>query len=138
MGFFDIFKRNIHPAECLEAHARLSDNEVCKFYLAKIPKYCAIDKILWIEAGVIEDNKVMSFRINYYHERSGENIDTKISFHRYGHHGMSVDEFSDFMRYLSVALHKNKFMFIERGFDDCEAGCVYDRKYARRMFSIVD
>ena len=137
MGIFSLFsKKNIHPAECVDAYNRLADNEICKFYLAKIPKYCRIDKILWIEAGVIEKDIVKSFRINFYHEEHKENVDSKVSFHKYGHHGMTMQEFSDFMRYLSVALHKNKFMFLERGFDDCHAGCVYSRKYAKRIFQI--
>ena len=136
MGFLFFKSKQIHPAECIDAYNKLCNSPICQFYLEKIPKYCAIDKILWIEAGVIEDNIVKSFRISYYSAEYKENVDTKISFRKYGHHGMTEKEFSIFMQYLSVALHKNKFMFIERGFDNCSAGCVYNRKYAKKMFSI--
>lgn len=136
MGFLFFKSKQIHPAECIDAYNKLSHSPICTFYLEKIPKYCAIDKILWIEAGVIENDIVKSFRINYYSEEFKENVDTKISFRKYGHQGMTEKEFSIFMQYLSVALHKNKFMFIERGFDNCSAGCVYNRKYAKKMFSI--
>ena len=136
MSFFDLFRVQVHAQDCIDAYNKLSNNKVCNFYLEKIPKYCSIDKILWIEADVIENACVKSFRINYYHERLGENIDTKISFHRYGHHSMPVADFREFMKFLSVGLHKNKFIFFERGFDDCNAGCLYDRKYAKKMFSI--
>lgn len=136
MGFFDLFKVQVHSQDCIDAYDKLSNDKVCNFYLEKIPKYCSIDKILWIEAGVIENGFVRSFRINYHHERLQENIDTKISFSRYGHNPMSIDDFREFMKFLSVALHKKKFRFFERGFDDCNAGCLYDRKYARKMFSI--
>lgn len=134
MSFFDLFKINNHPKESMAVYERLANNEICNFYLDKIPKYCDVNKILWIEADVISDNIVKSFRINFYHERLGENIDTKISFRRYGHNGMEMSDFRDFMRFLSVALAKNKFVFLDRGFDDCLAGCVYDKKYARKVF----
>ena len=134
MGFLFFKFKPKHPPECIAAYNSLCNVPFYKFYLRKIPKYCPIDKILWIEAAVIENNIVKSFRINYYSEKYKENVDTKISFRKYGHHGLTESEFSNFMRYLSVALHKNKFMFLERGFDDCNAGCVYDRKYAKKIF----
>ncbi len=134
MWFLNLFKK--HSNDCIDAYNRLSDNEFCNFYLKKIPKYCFIDKILWIATNVIEDGIVKSFRINYYNERLGEVIDTKISFRKYGHRGLTVDDFREFLKYLSIALHKNKFIFIERTSDNCETGCVYNRIFAKKMFKL--
>ena len=56
MGFLFFKSKQIHPAECIDAYNKLSQSTICTFYLEKIPKYCAIDKILWIEAGIIEND----------------------------------------------------------------------------------
>lgn len=132
MGLFDIFTPS-RPQSDILAYNRLADNEVCRFYLNKIPKYCPIDRILWIEAAVIDKNLVKSFRITYFDERELENADVNISFRRYGHHGMSFELFRDFLKYLSVALHKNKFLFVDRPCDEYALGSVYCKRYARRL-----
>lgn len=135
MGLFDIFKVQ-HPETAVEAYNKLANNELCRFYLKKIPKYCAVDKILWIEAAVIDNGVVKSFRITYYDEHSFENTDIRISFRRYGHHGMPLERFSEFLKYLSIALHKSRFIYIDRNYDEYPAGSVYNRKYAKKMYLI--
>lgn len=135
MGLFDMFKVQ-HPESAIKAYNKLANDEICKFYLNKIPKYCPFDKILWIEAAVIEEGIVKSFRITYYDEEAFENTDTRISFRRYGHHGMPIEEFSEFLKYLSIAMHKSKFIYVDRNFEEYPAGSVYNRKYAKKMYII--
>lgn len=132
MGLFDIFKTE-RPQSDISAYNTLSKDEICRFYLNKIPKYCPIDRILWIEAAVIENGTVKSFRITYFDEEELENTDVTISFRRYGHKGMSLDRFRAFLKYLSIALHKSKFLFVERTFGGYSLGSVYRKSYARRL-----
>ncbi len=135
MGIFDIFYKA--PEDCMRVYKKRRHDKLCNFYLRKIPKYCPIEKILWIEADVIDGNFVKSFRINYYDSRHCENVDTKVSFSRYGHDEITKEYFREMLMFLSIALANKKFMFVPRAFDASKTGCLYNRKYAKKTFNIT-
>ena len=134
MLFFDRFKKV--PKEWEAAYDKLKNSDFAKYYFLKIPRRCALDKILWIEADVIENNIVKSMRINYYSTTRFENVDVKISFLKNGHNNVTIDKFNNLMMFLAVAYGTGKFIYHVRSSEGYKIGTLYNKKYAKKVLSI--
>ena len=131
MGFFNIFNRT--PVEWQQAYNKLKNDKIANYYLNKIPKRCPLEKILWIEADVIEENVVKSMRINYYSTTRFENVDTKLSFVKHGHNDITIEMFNELMMFLAVSFGKRKFIYHLRGSEGYSVGTLYSKKYAKKV-----